>query len=398
MAGESVMDAVNAALSGNNPPDEPADEVVADEVPDTGANEGALANLGDAATDEQPEGEVEETAEGEVEGEVEQAPDLAAEAELLGVSKRRADGTFKSKEQFEADVAAAKAAETAKAGTKAPGSAAAKTPVPKKAADAINDPIPADLKQETQQRIRTLIDRTKGAEEKAAETQQNFDYLVQGVQATGASPEQYGETLSWLSLFNSGDPKQQASALEIIEDVADRLATMLGTDRKVADPLAAHLDLQAAVKGGQITQQLAKEMARQRNQGAFRQELTQAQSQRQQQQNQAAQEKETARVDLNTLEESLRASDPLYDKKRAAIMPTLKVMFPQLPPSKWKDTFTKLYREARVATAQPIVRRTPVNQPLRANKGAGAGTAAGAGAAQPKSAMDVINAALGSMK
>lgn len=404
MAEESVMDAVNAALAGTVPEPEQTDEVIVDENADGSGDAGEVSGdeLGDIAA--KPEGEEGETPEGEesAEGVEAEAPDLAAEAELLGVSKRNADGTFKSKEKFAADVAAAKATETARAGTKAPAgkpdaAAAAAAKAGKKAADPINDPIPADLKQETQQRIRTLIDRTKASEEKATQVQQNFDYLVQGVQSTGASPEQYGETLSWLSLFNSGDPKQQEKALEIIEDVADRLATMVGKERKVADPLAAHLDLQQAVAKGQLTAQYAKEVARSRNQGAFRQELQSHASVQQQQEQAAATEKETARTDLNSLEESLKATDPLYEQKKAAILPTLKVVFPTIRPSQWKETFTKLYREARVVPRIAIRRPVVTGQPMRANK---SGAATGGGNPQkqePKTPMDVMNAALASV-
>lgn len=384
MAEESVMDVVNAALEGKVP-DEPTEteEVVLDE--ETGEETGEEVVEGE----EGAEGEV--GTEGEEGGEEESDADVAAEAAKLGVSAKRANGQFKSKEELTADVAAAKVAadKTVKPGEKP----AEGKSVAKKEPDPINDPIPKDLKQETQQRIRTLIDRTKSAEETATKFETDFNYLVKGVQSTGASPEQYGETLSWLALFNSGDPAQQAKALELVENVADRLATMLGKERAVSDPLAMHPDLQAALKAGQITKQFATETARLRNGTTMRQELTTAVNTQTQQEQAAAQEKEQVRLDLNALEASLKATDPLYDRKKAAILPTVKVAFANMPRSKWKEAFQQIYREVRLA---PVVRRVTTAQPMRANKSGGAagGGAPASKGAEPKDGLAALNAAL----
>src|SRR6202007_446082 len=155
--------------------------------------------------------------------------------------QRHANGHPKSKAELQAEIAA-------KTGDGKGGNAASK-----KQADAVNDPISGNLKPETQQRIRTLIEKTKEAEGRATEAQQNFDYMVHGLQAVGATPEQYGETLSFLALFNSNEPKQQGQALHLLEIMAENLATMLGVERKSTDPLAAHPDLQQALQRREIT-------------------------------------------------------------------------------------------------------------------------------------------------
>lgn len=324
------------------------------------------------------------------------AAELAAEADKLGISKRRADGQFKSKDELAAEIAAAKTGDGK--GDKP----ADRKDTPKKS-DPVNDPIDKTLKPATQERIRTLIDRTKEAEGRAEKAAQDFNYLVQGVQATGASPEQYHETLSWLSLFNSADPAQQRQALELLEVTADRLATMLGVDRQVSDPLKQHPDLQAAIQGGKITREYAQEMARNRNQGQLRTQLTTAATEEQNRAAAAAKEVSDARAGLNELEAQLSASDPQYEAKKAAILPTLKVLFPSIRPAMWKDAFTKAYREVQIqAPARQQVRRVPAQQPLRAGRnpaGAGAGGSGNLAAAPegPKSAMDAVNQALARM-
>lgn len=408
---ESVLDAVNAALEGHvNAPD--------DSTLDTEIEDGAGDGTGDVEADGTADGDGSAEGDGK-EGESGDAAadgdepagkdasltDIATEAAKLGVSTRDASGRFKSKEQLAADVATAREAAGSKGGKPAGGEGKEKGKDGKplvKEPDPVNDPIPKDLKVETQQRIRTLIDRTKEAEIKATEVQTNFDYLVNGVKATGATPEQYGETLSWLSLFNSQDPSSQRKALELIENVAERLATHLGVERAIADPLAGHSDLQTAVKAGQVTMQLAREHARMRNGQQYRTEIQTQTSQQHQQQQEIERVKSSAQQGLNQIEEQIRATDPLYEQTKAAILPMLKVTFSKTHPSTWVADFQQIYKEARAlqqAPARPVVRKpaVPANQPLRAKSGGGAGGGTPSAKPEPKSGLDVLNAALAGM-
>lgn len=402
---ETVLDAVNAALAGES--NDPAPEVETDDTGvDTSADADGVVETGDDPDAASDTGEVDQS--GEQGGEAadsdqpaseEGEPDVAAEAEKLGISKRNADGTFKSAEQVAAEVTAAKAA-AAKGGK--PGERPADKKPAAKEPDALNDPLPEGLNAKTTQRIRTLIDRTRSAEENAQKFEQDFDYLVKGVQSTGASPEQYGQTLSWLSLFNSRDPTKQKQALDLIEDTADQLATLLGVERRSSDPLRGHPDLLEAIQKGTTSRQFALEVARNRNQAAFRQQINTTATEQQQAEQRAAQEKDSARQELNTLEERLMASDPQYEQKLARIMPTLKVVMAQIPPSKWREAFQRAYDQVRIAPRPVPQQRTPVrrpgNQPLRAGKNpSGTGAAGAAGGAQPKSALDAVNAALAGM-
>lgn len=363
---ESVMDVINDAL-GVGESTETEHEEPLDELGDEGFGEGTTEGAEEGAEGGEPK-EGEEDAEGR---EPEESGGKARE--------RNADGTFKTKEQ--------KAAEEKKEGEK---------PAQKKEPDAVNDPIPKDAKQETQQRIRTLIDRTKDAESRATKAAEDFNYMVQGVQATGASPEQYGEVLSWLSLFNSNDPKQQGQALDLLENVADRLATLIGRERTASDPLATHKDLVEAVQRKEITEKYAKEVARTRNQGAFRNELTNTTNQQARDQQAAEQERTQARADLNALETRLSRADPHYAAKKAQLVPVLQVAFASMRPNQWAKAFEDAFKKVRVGT--PVAFRkggVPPNQPMRP-KGSGGGGGGGMseGDGGPKSMLDAINGAL----
>ena len=332
--------------------------------PETEAEETALEGAEEAAEgleDGEAEAAEGETAEGEAEGE-QSDEDAEAEGKVRGP-----DGKFVKK-----------AEEPAK-------------PVEAKKPDPLNDPIPKELKAETQERIRTLIKTTKEATERVQNVERDFNFMVEGVRATGTTPDQYREVLSWMALFNSGDPNQQGQALEMVEQVADQLATLLGRERKSADPLAAHADLQRDVQAGKITPEYAKQIAVTRNSQSFRGQLHQNASQEQQAQQQLEQATAQARADLNAVEQSLKA-DPNYQRKKDLIVPALRPVFKNLHPSQWASAFQEAYNNVRLPAA---VKKVPTSQPLRAGKStpAGGGPTKGVG-----SAMDAMNLALGAMK
>jgi hypothetical protein len=345
---ETVLDAVNAALEDELAPEsetsepETEEEVVEGDEPE-----------GEESESDEPEGE-----EGE---ETEEEPAKGPNGE----KERNPDGTWK-----------AKGAEP-----------------PKK--DPINDPIPENLKKDTSERIRSLIDTAKTVTAERDQFKTDFDYLVNGVQATGATPQQYGETLSWLSLFNAGingDGAQLEKAYELIETVAERCALLLGKDRNVQDQLAAHVDLQQAVQKGQITPEYAKEIARTRNGQQFRQQLSTTAQAEQEQQTAAATELATARSGLSQLEQTLIGTDPSYLAKKAILVPALKPVFASIPPSQWVQKFTEAYRNIKVGAPAAQPKGVPANQPLRAGK-----QPAGGQSRAPTSMLDALNGALNNM-
>lgn len=264
--------------------------------------------------------------------------------------------------------------------------------------DHVNDPIPKDLAPKTQERMRFLVGETKKLSEQVKTVQGDFDHLVNGIRSTGTTPEQYGEVLSFMALFNSGDAAQQEKALGLLEDMADRLATHLGKERTVGDPLAAHADLKADVAAGKLSVSYAKEIARQRNQAKFRGDLETSQRQEADRQRQHTEAVEGARVGLNELEETLQATDPNYAQIRAQILPVLKPLFQQIPPAQWTAKFKEAYKNAK-ARFQPRVRPSnPGNQPMRGGRAAGGGGAGanadGMSSGGPASMLDAVSAAI----
>ncbi len=261
--------------------------------------------------------------------------------------------------------------------------------------DPINDPIPQGLKRETQERIQSLIGMAKQATEREQTLRREYDTIVQGVMSTGATPEQYGEVLQFLGLVNSQDPAKQRAALEQIENLADSFATLLGVERRSADPLAAHQDLQAALKAGQISKEFAMETARLRNRQSMTGNINQQQQQQIQQRQQFEQVQAQARQGLDQLWEQLK-NQPGAAAKRAALVPILQPIFKTLHPSQWVNAFHQAWQNHRVEAPAPAAAapRVPKNQPMRAGKGTMGG---GSTVRQTGSALDAVNAALGEL-
>src|SRR6201996_6749811 len=159
-AEENVMDAVNAAL-GDAGTEKPEAETPETELPETPAeSEGEETPSEDGETTEEAPSEDGET---------------DAEAEARGAA-RGPDGKFVKK------------GEEPKAEGEKP-----KEPT-KKEKDFVNDPIPENLKKDTQERMRGLITTVKEKTAELEKVSQDFNYMIKGVEATGTTPEQYGET------------------------------------------------------------------------------------------------------------------------------------------------------------------------------------------------------------
>lgn len=380
----SALDAINQALgteTSNAVPSDSGNEDSDADAQRVGAEAGSDAGEGDAGAGEGDSGAGENES-----GDESGSYDDGSEG---GEGRVRDPVTGKFVKAEDANAAGDGKQQQGKEGDKAGAGAAAKTP------DALNDPIPRDLKPETQQRIRTLIKDTREATERASRAEENFNYMVTGLQATGTTPEQYREVLSFMSLFNSPESGQKQKALELLEEVTDRLAMSLGVERRSSDPLAGHDDLRTAVQQGQMTAKYARELAITRNQSKFNNELQTSARQQEQQQQSAQQELAQARSDLNALEDTLKNSDPDYARKREVLLPVLKPIFNSIRPSEWAAKFQEAYRGVKLPprAAAPSAPVVPKNQPMRAGK-----QPAGGQARPAASALDAVNAALGSMK
>jgi len=181
----------------------------------------------------------------------------------------------------------------------------------------------------------------------------------QTIQATGASPEQFGNALNYLTAINSGDPAQMGKAYEAMQAELAWLGKQLGKPAPGYDPLAEHADLQAQIEQGTLSREAAQELIAARRQQAIYSERQQQSIQQQQQQ--AAQQQALDAV--AALGDKLRAQDgALFKTRFKAIEPMVAIIQDSLPPAQWAAAIEKAYQAAPVIPAAP---RAPVVNPAR---------------------------------
>jgi len=282
----------------------------------------------------------------------------------------------------------------------------AKEEAAKKELDHVNDPIPKELSERAQERIRSLISYVKERDE-ALTVQGN---LISAIQGTGTTAEEFASTIRYLQAFHSQDPKELELALSILQQNMENIALRLGRDVPGVDFLAEHKDLQDAVRYGQITREHANELARARTATARAQRLSQERETTTQAQHKAEAEKNAAISNLNELGVHLAKTDPDYQRKYDLIVGPLKEAFARIPPSQWRETFDSAYAAVKLpplpapVNEEPpagMVRDPKTGQFVKANKptpirpvqAAGAG-----GTPAPKSAREALSMAIDNLR
>lgn len=188
------------------------------------------------------------------------------------------------------------------------------------------------------------------------------DDLVAMVMETGATAEQYGQTLDYLRLVNgalAGDREATEKAFAVVEKEYKALAQALGRKVDGVDPLEGYDDLREKVEDGYLSEDDALEIARARAQQA----ALQTQQQTVQQQTQQQQAVEQGRNALAAWDQQMLQADPSYASKRDALSAQVAVIRAQLPPDRWLQATQQLY--ATLPNLQPAVPAKPAPGPVR---------------------------------
>lgn len=185
------------------------------------------------------------------------------------------------------------------------------------------------------------------------------------VMKTGAQPNQVGTMLGYLGAVNSNDEAAMKKAHALLGQEYAWLSRRLGIAEVNVDPLMGFDDLRKKVDSGAMDLEDAVETAKLREQAQRTQQATQQATQSQEQR--AAAERE-ALADIAELGETLRAADPAFDTKLAALTPTIARIQANTPPQEWRRRIGEAYRALPApASAKPAAR--PVvrvgGQPLR---------------------------------
>lgn len=221
--------------------------------------------------------------------------------------------------------------------------------------------------ERTQKRFRELSERAAEVEPlrtKAAKA----DEWEQTITSTGASPQQFGNALNYLAAINSKDPDAMAQAYDAMSKELQWLGQRIGREAPGFDPISAHPDLAEKVASGDLTREVAAEMAQHRQRGVLQQE----QRTTQQQTVQAQQAQEQGLAQVQALGSQLKAADPAFAQKLQFLMPAVELIQSTMPPDQWAAAFHNAYlRLPAVAAPAPAAPATPrqANNPTRAHAG-----------------------------
>ncbi|WOB24755.1 MULTISPECIES: hypothetical protein [Xanthomonas] len=245
---------------------------------------------------------------------------------------------------------------------------AKEAPKPEEQPKSVDDEI-KDLgitNERTQKRFRELTERAAEVEPlrtKAAKA----DEWEQTITSTGATPQQFGNALNYLAAINSKDPDAMAQAYDSMSKELQWLGQRIGREAPGFDPISAHADLAEKVASGDLTREVAAEMAQHRQRGVLQQE----QRANQQQSYQTQQAEQTGLAQVQALGSQLKATDPAFAQKLPYLMPTVEIIQSTLPPDQWAaavhNAYMRLPAVAAPAPAAPVARSA--NNPTRANAG-----------------------------
>lgn len=195
------------------------------------------------------------------------------------------------------------------------------------------------------------------------------------VVSTGMTPQEFAETLQYGRLATSSNPADLEQALQMIEAQRADLYQRLGKEAPGVDLLAEFPDLQAKVKGLELTREAAVELAsyRRRDKAEKARRDAETQSQRQQEEHIATVKKAADAMDAYLKTRENEADHPY--KLRALIQhfqkPGVMQQFIETyRPEQWQHAVRMLY-DTMVAAAPAPAPRDP--QPITRSASAGLG-------------------------
>lgn len=376
---ETLLDAITSAVSGES-------QVPNSGTEDTGADEGNTDEIESGTEETQDTGtgtgtdESTNTGEGTDASEdtTKEVVDEEGTPEEIAAKKAAADKTA-------ADKAATDAAKT-------PEQLAAEKAAAPKVKDPVNDPIPNALKKDTRERMESLITTVKSLTKDRDAAMAREAEIIGYIEDTRATPEQYGQTLSYLKMVNSGDPVQMEKALSVMQNEVVALARMLGKPVPGVDMVSLHADLKEAVADGSMSQQHAEELAAARERGKIQTAQSQNRSHTEARNAQWRAEVAAGREAINAVGAQLKASDPQYEAKNMILVEALKPVIARANPSEWATIYKTAYDRLKLPTAtrsSTVRTNVPPQQPLRAKSNAGGAVK------QPSSMLDAITSAMG---
>jgi hypothetical protein len=215
------------------------------------------------------------------------------------------------------------------------------------------------------------------------------DQWVSAITETGTNPEQFANSLSYLTLVNSKDPADLEKAYNFMQGELQELGKTLGKAAPGHNPLDEHPDLKTKVEDGMLDEDAALEVARARATTKLIESTRAAERNVLNEKNEVS----NALEDVRQLGFSLKSSDPNFEAKAKMLAPIIEsVVSSGTPPSRWKSMIEATYAKIPEPFAVgPTTPRSTAPNPIRPT---GTSPASGQMDKEPGSALEAINAAL----
>lgn len=258
----------------------------------------------------------------------------------------------------------------------------------KKPSDQFGD-LPEGTKKETTERFQSMkVKFDDQAGELDRVTKQNTDWM-ETIQATQATPEQFGMALSYIQDINSGTPESLERAYETMNSELKVLAQLLGKEAPGVDPLDAHPDLKKKVDDGFIDKTDAMEIASARAQLNLNKQ-NEINAGRKTDDNVAYQ---TGLEDIRVLGQELNASDPVAFKAKYPFLKSIikAVVSSGAKPASWASSIKTAFNEMEIPVQSAPGKPQKAVNPMRPS-----GTGGHSGSEkEPGSVLEAVNQALG---
>lgn len=253
--------------------------------------------------------------------------------------------------------------------------------------------VPDDANERTKERIHTLIDRVKTREVELEERTGHLNGLVNEINQTGVTPEEFNQTLQFLRLSNSTNPADKQAALAMLDEQRQNLSMATGREVPGVDLLNDQPDLQEKVNTLQMTREDALQVANSRRQHARQQ---QAQLESQQAVNHQSQNNMMigqGKADLDRIGTDLSKTDPDYKAIMKYVTPLISSIA-SAHPSTWGDSFLSIYNATKEQFTQMNQQAQRAHRPPKENRPITGANVTGAGAGQPQNMGDAVLAGL----
>ena len=219
---------------------------------------------------------------------------------------------------------------------------------------------PEGLSERAQERFRNLASQVKELRQQVEAERERAEQVVSVLQQTGATPEELGQTLEFVSLAKKGDPESLRQAAEIARQWLQQVSARLGEPVEV-DPLAAHNDLAERVETGELSREDAMQIVRARELERAQQQQAQAMTAQQQMEAQRQAEVAQAVQTVERMEAEWAKSDPDYPAKRELLAPKVEEIARTMSPADWPaavriawDAINTAFEQSKQAGPSPI--------------------------------------------